>query len=150
MNALAYEMMLTFATRLENSHIVAQKNVQVGVISTGPSGFRLNSSYRCREDPRYKQELGNLLVNFSRCVPDGLLVFFPSYSVMNTCIEYWKAPAGKGSECVWERINKHKQTVVEPRESSLLASVFEDFRCKLSNSAFSGTSLLHECNEIIR
>ena len=29
-------------------------------------------------------------VNFSRIVPNGLLVFFPSYPVMNGCVETWK------------------------------------------------------------
>eukprot|EP00958_Prasinococcus_capsulatus_P010947 scaffold1074_cov409-Prasinococcus_capsulatus_cf.AAC.19 len=145
MDALAHEMMLTFDTRLENQHIVARENVRVGVISTGPSGYKLNSSYQSRDDPRYKQELGNLLVNLARCVPDGLLVFFPSYIVMNSCIESWKMPAGRGSECVWERIHKHKQTVVEPRESSLLHSVFEDFRRKLEDTAFAGAMFLAVC-----
>lgn len=30
------------------------------------------------------------IVNYSRVVPDGLLVFFPSYSVMTQCIEHWQ------------------------------------------------------------
>ena len=29
---------------------------------------------------RYKEDLGNALVNYARLVPDGLLVFFPSYT----------------------------------------------------------------------
>jgi hypothetical protein len=30
-------------------------------------------------------------VNFARIVPDGLLVFFPSYHLLNTCIEAWQS-----------------------------------------------------------
>ena len=29
-------------------------------------------------------------VNFARTVPNGLLVFFPSYPVMNKCLEHWQ------------------------------------------------------------
>ena len=29
-------------------------------------------------------------VNFARIVPNGMLIFFPSYPVMDKCIEYWK------------------------------------------------------------
>jgi regulator of telomere elongation helicase 1 len=47
--------------------------------NVGPSGKRLNSSYRFRDTDEYKVELGQLIVNFSRIIPDGLLVFFPSY-----------------------------------------------------------------------
>ena len=31
-----------------------------------------------------------LTVNFARTVPNGLLVFFPSYPVMNKCLEHWQ------------------------------------------------------------
>ena len=31
-----------------------------------------------------------LPVNFARVVPDGLLVFFSSYHIMEKCIENWK------------------------------------------------------------
>ena len=30
------------------------------------------------------------IVNFARTVPNGLLVFFPSYPVMNKCLEHWQ------------------------------------------------------------
>lgn len=43
---------------------------------------------------RYKEDLGNAVVNFARMVPDGLLCFFPSYIVLDKCIEHWK-----NSEC---------------------------------------------------
>ncbi len=43
---------------------------------------------------RYKEDLGSAVVNFARHVPDGLLVFFPSYAVMNACLEYWRGNLG--------------------------------------------------------
>jgi hypothetical protein len=45
---------------------------------------------------RYKEDLGNTVVNFARQVPDGLLVFFPSYTVMNACLEHWRRPGAGG------------------------------------------------------
>ena len=62
-------------------------------------------------------------MNWARIIPDGLLVFFPSYVVMAACIAHWKSasPAGGAAKTVdfagtvWDRINKHKQAVVEPR-----------------------------------
>ncbi len=54
----------------------------MGVVPTGPTGVTLTSTYSCRDDPRYKEDLGNAVVNLARMVPDGLLVFFPSYTVM--------------------------------------------------------------------
>ena len=37
------------------------------------------------------------MVNLARIVPDGLLVFFPSYVVLQACIEHWKAGATAGA-----------------------------------------------------
>ncbi len=66
--------------------------VWVGVLPRGPKGCALNSSYQSRESREYREDLGYALVNIARLVPDGLLVFFPSYTVLTSCIEFWKQP----------------------------------------------------------
>lgn len=35
-----------------------------------------------------------IAVNFARVVPNGLLVFFPSYPIMEKCIENWQVCLG--------------------------------------------------------
>ena len=42
-------------------------------------------------------ELGNTLCALAKIVPGGMLIFFPSYSVMDTCIEAWGGPSNKSS-----------------------------------------------------
>lgn len=32
----------------------------------------------------------SVAVNFARIVPHGILVFFPSYPVMHSCLEFWR------------------------------------------------------------
>jgi len=34
-----------------------------------------------------------IVVNFARQVPHGLLLFFPSYPVMEKCVEQWQVLA---------------------------------------------------------
>ena len=74
----AEQMRLPFGVRLENPHVVASDRVWVGVVPKGPSGRKLNSSFRCRNDRSYREELGRTIGNISRIVPDGVLVFFLS------------------------------------------------------------------------
>ena len=103
-----------FHVQLENKHVIDASQIWVGVICRGPSNYPLNSSYKTREKEDYKSALGNslgnpflfpffgflfvflfntpIIVNFARIVPDGLLAFFPSYSVLATCIDGWKVP----------------------------------------------------------
>ena len=45
---------------------------------------------------RYKDDLGNAIVNFARTIPDGLLVFFASYIALEKCVEHWKARGAPG------------------------------------------------------
>ncbi|GJM94023.1 hypothetical protein PR202_ga10634 [Eleusine coracana subsp. coracana] len=128
LESLAMELNLEFPVRLENPHVISPDQIWVGVVPVGPSGHALNSSYRTRETIQYKQELGSAIVNFARIVPDGLLVFFPSYSMMDKCVEFWKNRNHANSldeDTIWQRICKHKKPVIEPRQSSNFPSAIQ-------------------------
>ena len=66
----------------------------------GPNGVALNSSYKDRDSVHYMTDLGNAVANFARLVPDGLLVFFPSYAVLTKCTEHWKQDISNGAVIV--------------------------------------------------
>ena len=66
-------------------------------------------------DPRFA------LANWAQMVPDGLLVFFPSYGMLQSCVDYWKSTGTPHS--IWDRITKNKQAVVEPRVSTLALAI---------------------------
>lgn len=55
-----------------------------------------------RNDPKYISALGRTIQNFSRVVPGGLLVFFPSYPVMKKCQDEWQAMG------IWSNIVEQK------------------------------------------
>jgi regulator of telomere elongation helicase 1 len=105
-----------FTIQLENPHVIHSSQVWVGIVTQGPTSFPLNSSYRTRDSSYYRTELGEalgfhltfqqgkfkfnlthkqhklpfLIVHFTRIVPDGLLVFFPSYGLLSSCTNSWK------------------------------------------------------------
>ncbi|GAQ79984.1 Helicase [Klebsormidium nitens] len=145
LESFAHELKLPFQIRLENPHVIQPRQVWAGVVPVGPSGKALNSSYRTRDSPEYKSELGNAIVNFARIVPNGLLVFFPSYHLLTSCLEFWQTPAPGAATTIWERITRHKQPVVEPREAALFNQANEDFYAKLEDSAASGAVFFAVC-----
>lgn len=136
-------MNIPFSIRLENPHVIESHQVFVGVVPTGPAGIKLSSSYENRDSLDYIHDLGNSVVNFSRIVPDGFLVFFPSYGVMAKCLETWKVPVSyRAFDCiaavavlirgvksrgaqqgVMERISKYKEPIVEPRNKAEFGTV---------------------------
>lgn len=148
MDSFAEELKLEFPIRLENPHVISGNQIWAGVVPVGPSGYSFNSSFRSRDSPQYKLELGNAIVNLARIVPDGLLVFFPSYYLLDQLIGYWKNmshPSSANSSTIWERICKHKLPVIEPRQASLFPSAIDDFMAKLKDTSCSGAIFFAVC-----
>ncbi|KAI4331239.1 hypothetical protein MLD38_029443 [Melastoma candidum] len=145
LDSFAHELNLEFPVRLENPHVISLNQLWAGVVPLGPSGYSFNSSYRNRDSLEYKQELGNAIVNFARIVPDGLLVFFSSYYILDQCIKCWKNVNSVDSNSIWERICKHKRPVVEPRQSSLFPLAIEDYMTKLKDTSSSGAVFFAVC-----
>ena len=102
------------------------------------SGRALNSTFKNRQTPEYKNGLGQTIVNFCRLIPDGVLVFFPSYSAMNECIAHWKLHKG-----TWSSINKLKPIFVEPNSSADLGAVIAEYNENIV--AKTGAILLAVC-----
>jgi regulator of telomere elongation helicase 1 len=92
LESYALELDLPFPNRLENPHIIPPDQMHVRVLGKGVSGKLLTSSYERRQDADYYTELGNTLVSLGKVIPGGMLVFFPSYSVMESCLERWGGP----------------------------------------------------------
>ncbi|GFP88878.1 regulator of telomere elongation helicase 1 [Phtheirospermum japonicum] len=140
MDSFAEELKLDFPIRLENPHVISDNQIWAGVAPVGPSGYSFNSSYRSRGSIEYKTELGNAI--------DGLLVFFPSYYLLEQCISCWKTMGQQNlstSTTIWERICKHKLPVVEPRQSSLFPMAIEDYMTKLKGTCSSGAVFFAVC-----
>ncbi|KAE9347919.1 Regulator of telomere elongation helicase 1 [Phytophthora rubi] len=129
------ELGIDFPVRLENNHVVDADQVWVGVVGTGVTGKRLNSSYNFRSTETYLLELGNTIVNFTRLVPHGLLVFFPSYSILEESIDKWRRPAaGESPLSIWDRIVQQKQTFVEPRGRVDFKAVVDEYHQAITDN----------------
>jgi len=124
MDSYAAELQTPFPVRLENPHVVDSSQLIVGVVPRGPMRHPLNSSYAHRSTAQYKQELGSAVRNLAKLVPDGLLVFFPSYAVMDDCVGFWKAANGGSA---WTSITGLKHAVVESRSPGQLAAQMKEY-----------------------
>ncbi|OWZ10270.1 hypothetical protein PHMEG_00016905 [Phytophthora megakarya] len=129
------ELGIDFPVRLENNHVVDADQVWVGVVGTGVTGKRLNSSYNFRSTETYLLELGNTIVNFTRLVPHGLLIFFPSYSILEESIDKWQRPVvGESASSIWDRIAQQKQTFVEPRGRADFKAVVDEYHQAITDN----------------
>lgn len=139
LSSFSAEMRIPFPIKLENPHVIARDQILLGVITKGPDGMYLNSSYDTRSDPAYQASLGNTIVNFARLVPSGLLVFFPSYFLMQDCIETWKR------KNIWDRIQQHKAVFVEPKVKEEFATAIDEFYKNVNSATANGAIFIGVC-----
>ncbi|XP_068158803.1 regulator of telomere elongation helicase 1 homolog [Drosophila tropicalis] len=118
---LIAELAIPVAQHLENPHIVDQSQVYVKIIGTGPDRQQLISNFKNRDNPKYISSLGQTILNVSRIVPDGLLVFFPSYPMLNKCVDAWQASG------LWADIAAKKPIFLEPRGKDQFTTTMEEF-----------------------
>ena len=187
------ELGLPFKHTLENEHIITKEQISVRVIGKGVSGKALTSTYNRRDDIEYITELGNTIISLTRVVPAGVLIFFPSYSVMETCIERWGGPTSSRSRnqnyasknnffqakkprnstsaasggnvrnCFpktavatgstltpWQRLLSIKSIVLEPKTSSELKDVIDEFDKFITQPKSSGCIMMGVCRGTIR
>lgn len=146
MASFAQELQIEFKQQLENAHVITAAQLFVSVLRTGPGGAALNSSFAQRDSAVYKTELGLAIAKAALQIPDGLLVFFPSYSVMEGCTAHWKATsAGPGSTTLWSAILGAKPIFIEPKSKTDLVRVMEQYSRTISESHGKGAIFLAVC-----
>ncbi|TDH65389.1 hypothetical protein CCR75_003006 [Bremia lactucae] len=112
MDSFAGELGVDFAIHLEANHVVnMRKQVLIGTIMHGPGNVDLQSTYDNQQDPRYQDSMGQLLLQYSQAIPGGILMFFPSYSLLNKVTVRWKKTN------VWSDIEQWKEIYAEPRNA---------------------------------
>ncbi|XP_069035420.1 regulator of telomere elongation helicase 1 isoform X1 [Lepisosteus oculatus] len=139
LSSFTSEMQIPFPVSLENPHVIAKHQIFVSIIPKGPDNVQLSSAFDRRFLPEYMASLGNTVVNVGRVVPHGLLVFFPSYPVMDKTIEYWKEKGHCG------RIEDVKPMFVEPRGKGTFTEVIDGYYSKVIDPKLNGASFFAVC-----
>lgn len=114
--SFASDLQLHFGVQLENDHVIRASQIFVGICKQGPAGAKLSSSFADRKNDAIKQDLGSLVIRVAEQVPDGLLVFFPSYSVMSETVNYWQRPTKPNTPSLMDKLKTIKHVVFEPKD----------------------------------
>ena len=115
-------------------HIIPKGNLVVWPVKKGPNGIDFEFTYGKRDIPAMIDALGDCLVQLSRVIPDGLVVFFPSYAYLEQVALQWKTPSAKHPLSIWDRLLKEKPVF---RESKEVAGI-DDMLQKYSEAIMAG------------
>lgn len=112
LNAFAGELDCQFNHTLEASHVCDLKTRLYARAYTHFGQERLDGTYANASRPEYVAAIGECVATIVEDTPGGVLVFFPSYSMVNRCVEIWQ------NNGTWERISKQKRMLVEGNKGS--------------------------------
>ncbi|KAJ3758309.1 helicase C-terminal domain-containing protein [Lentinula raphanica] len=125
-------------TSFSCGHIIPPENVLTTAVTRGPSGRELNFRAEKQGDPAVLADLGQIILNFTRVVPGGMIVFFPSYKFLKTAISTWTPATGGG---YLEKFGIKKKLFLEPDDQAGVEGVLQQYAAATSNPPVG--SILH-------
>ncbi|KAH8199770.1 hypothetical protein TruAng_006051 [Truncatella angustata] len=110
-------------TTLSCGHVIPASNLCVWTLAAprpGPLDFEF--SFQKRSDKTMVRELGIAILNMCSVVPDGMVVFFPSYGYLDEVVATWSEMSSTtGSvkqESIWARLQAKKALFRESKGGS--------------------------------
>ncbi|XP_047505742.1 general transcription and DNA repair factor IIH helicase subunit XPD [Pieris napi] len=82
------------------------------IVSKGSDQVAISSKYETREDVAVIRNYGQLLVEISACVPDGVVCFFTSYLYLESVVGAWY------DQGVVASLQRHKLLFIETQDSA--------------------------------
>ncbi|KAI5797980.1 hypothetical protein DFH27DRAFT_561503 [Peziza echinospora] len=124
-----YPKMLQFDCVVSESYsmTLARRSFLPLIVTRGSDQVHISSRFEIRNDPSVVRNYGNLLIEFSKITPDGMVVFFPSYLYMESIISMWQ---GMG---ILDEVWKYKLILVETPDSQETSLALETYRTACCN-----------------
>ncbi|PMB73483.1 DNA repair helicase RAD3 [Beauveria bassiana] len=124
-----YPKMLDFSTVIQESYsmTLARRSFLPMIVTRGSDQASISTSFQVRNEPSVVRNYGNLLTEFAKITPDGLVVFFPSYLYMESIISMWQ---GMG---ILDEVWKYKLILVETPDAQETSLALETYRTACCN-----------------
>lgn len=112
-------------------HVIPKNNLNVNVLPRGLSGS-FNFTFDRRNDVKMILDIATTLTVCSRVIPEGIVVFFPSYKYLEQVLKVWKGTLRKG-QSVYDILNASKTVFLESQTESV-ESVLTDYAEKVASN----------------
>ncbi|KAK7978547.1 hypothetical protein PG996_004596 [Apiospora saccharicola] len=124
-----YPKMLGFEARIMQSYTMtlARRSFLPMIVTRGSDQAPVSTGFQVRNEPSVVRNYGNLLTEFAKATPDGMVVFFPSYLYMESIISMWQ---GMG---ILDQVWKYKLILVETPDAQETSLALETYRTACCN-----------------
>ncbi|KAF2205065.1 ATP-dependent RNA helicase-like protein chl1 [Delitschia confertaspora ATCC 74209] len=106
---------------LSCGHVIPPSQLLAIPVTHGSSGTEFEFTFEKRNLEKTMIDLANTLLTFIQHIPDGVVVFFPSYSYLDTCTAAWKRLRGTAASnpvSLWESLSTVKPIFLEQRSQA--------------------------------
>ncbi|KAJ2450832.1 hypothetical protein EV183_004008, partial [Coemansia sp. RSA 2336] len=109
LESYASELQVDFVSTLEASHVIHPDRFCALSVQCGPSGTPMEAKYKTTDQLSFQDDMGAAILSITKKCPDGMLVFAPSYALLNKLFARWDCTG------VLAEINVHKEVFIEPQ-----------------------------------
>ena len=92
------------------------------IVTRGSDQVAVSSKFEVRNDPAVVRNYGNMLREFSKVVPDGIVAFFPSYIYMESIVSMW------ADTRLLEQVLKFKLIFIETPDAAESSIALENYK----------------------
>ncbi|KAL8711053.1 MAG: hypothetical protein Q9220_004434 [cf. Caloplaca sp. 1 TL-2023] len=107
-------------------HIIPKDNLFLRSIGIAEDGTELDFSFATRGSFPRIQALGVCLIRLAESIPDGLVVFFPSYIYLDQVSAQWQT-VSPGVDNIWTGLEEHKVIFKESKGSAGIEDVLQQY-----------------------
>ena len=100
-------------------HIIPKENLIALQIAKGFCGRDFDFTYEKRNSPNMIDMAGDCIIELSATVPDGLVVFFPSYAYLDQVVARWQMKSSNTSLNCWSRLQSNKPIFRESKTTGV-------------------------------
>ena len=111
---------------LSCGHVIPVENLVAWPIAKGPNNVEFDFTYEKRNLSTMMDELGNCIIRLCQIVPDGVVVFFPSYAYMDLVTSRWQQ-VGPNRRTIWDQLLVLKAVFGETKVGAGVEDVLREY-----------------------
>lgn len=85
---------MEFREKLENPHVISPDQVYISILKRGIGSSEFKFDYQSRDNFEMIDDLALTIAKTASKVPGGILIFFPSYRLLNDTYDRWVRGGG--------------------------------------------------------
>ncbi|OJD19876.1 hypothetical protein AJ78_00236 [Emergomyces pasteurianus Ep9510] len=123
-------------------HVIPPDNLTAIPVSRGAFNTEFDFTYGKRNDESMVIDLGRTIAALCRVIPDGVVVFFPSYDYLNQVLEIWKKLVPSTQSSIIDSIERSKTVFHESQDEATRAEELLQGYSSAIHSGSGGGALL--------